>query len=137
MFYDYLFFKSYQLAQTSKNFEDTPVLGGICFGIIPCLMFNAFTVMFFIDAVFKSELSQSTGIVKNYKYFFAGLLLISALLYYRHKGRWKKIVAKYEAKESKSGKGIHPAVVLITTYVISFVLLMLSGMYKNGDGIFA
>jgi sulfite exporter TauE/SafE len=135
MIYDYLFYKSYQLAQRSKNFEDTPVIGGIWFGVLPCAMFHAFTLMFLIDTVFQSELSRSFNFIANYKYFFSGILVVLILLYYKRKERWKSIVAKYEEKEG--GKGIHPAIVLTIAYIGSFVLLLLAGMYKNGDGIFA
>jgi len=133
--YDYLFFKSYQLAKRSKNFDDAPVLGGI-WGVIPCFMFTLFTVMFLIDGFFKSHLSNSTAFIKQFKYIFAGLLICALLLYFRRNQRWKKIIARYEDKEAKSRVRIHAIVVLVITYVFSFVLLLLAGMYKNGDGIF-
>ena len=40
--YNYLYYKTYLLAQRSKNFDDIPVLGGMLF-VIPCFMFNIFT----------------------------------------------------------------------------------------------
>jgi len=130
--YNYLFYKSYQLAKRSKNFEDAPVLGGI-WAVIPCFMFNIFTLMFLIDAFFQSDLSHSIGILKYYKYILAVVLVLSLLFYYRHKNRWKKIISKYETKEAQGRIKIHPIIVLVIAYVLSSAMLMLSGMYKNGD----
>jgi len=132
MIYDYLFFKSYQLAQKSKNFEDAPVLGGIWFGVLPCSMLNLFTIILLIDTCFQSSIG-SNPIFTIGKYFFAGIFLLIVLYYYRSGGRWKIIVARYEAKEKETGKRIHPAIVLIIAYIISFALGTLASMYKTGD----
>jgi hypothetical protein len=136
MIYDYLFYKSYQLALRSRNFDDAPVFGGI-WGVIPCLMFNAFTLMFLIDSFLKSELSSITGVLKYYKYIFSGVLICSMLFYYWYKERWKRIIIKYEEKENMKGRNIHPIIILGIAYIISFGMLLLAGMYKNGDGIFS
>jgi len=79
----------------------------------------------------------NTGIEfkKEYKYILTFSLLGLILLYYLYKGRYKRIIEKYEQK--KKIISIHPIIVIIIYYGISFVLLLLAGMYKNRDWIFA
>lgn len=133
MIYDYLFYKSYQLAQKSKNFEDAPVLGGI-WGVIPCLMLNIFTIILFIDTMFNDSIGNSK-IFTTGKYIFSGLFILSLLFYYRSGSRWKRIVAKYETREK--GKGIHPIIVLVIAYSISVILINIAAMYKHKYFIFS
>jgi uncharacterized membrane protein len=129
--YNYLFYKTYLLAQHSKNFEDIPALGGLLF-VAPCLMFNIFTVFGLLDAW-----DVNTGIEfrKEYKFIFSISLVVILLLYYLYKGRYKRIIEKFEQK--KKGISIHPIIVIIIYYGISFGLLLLVGMYKNHDWLFA
>lgn len=136
MAYDYLFYKSYQLAKKSKNFDDTPVLGGI-WGLAPCVMLNIFTLMFLFDILFSSDTSKIGLLFKQYKYIFVLLLLFLLLFYFMYKGKWKRIISKYEAREKERGRSIHPIIVLIVAYVLSAVLGTLTAMYRNGDGIFS
>lgn len=128
--YNYLFYKTYLLSKRSGNFDDVPVLGGLLF-VLPCLMFNIFTAFMLLDAW-----GLNTGIEfkKEYKYIFTFSLLVFLLLYYLYKGRYKKIIEKFEQK--KKGISIHPIIVIIIYYGISFGLLLLAGMYKNHDWIF-
>jgi phosphatidylglycerophosphate synthase len=129
--YNYLFYKTYLLSKRSGNFDDVPVLGGLLF-VLPCLMFNIFTVFMLLDAW-----GVNTGVEfkKEYKYVFTFSLLLLLLLYYLYKGRYKKIIEKFEQKEK--GKSLRPIFVIIIYYAISFGLLLLAGLYKNQDWIFA
>lgn len=130
--YNYLFYKSYLLAKRSKNFDDIPALGGLIF-VAACLMFNIFTI---------EILFQATGIIDEYpfkpeyKYVFSIALVTLVLLYYLLKGRYKRIIDDYEQKKSGNVQ-LHPIFVIIIYYVVSFGLLLLAGMYKNHDWIFA
>lgn len=129
--YNYLFYKTYLLSQRSKNFDDVPALGGLLF-VAPCLMFNIFTIFGLLDAW-----GVNTGIEfkKEYKFIFSISLVVILLLYYLYKGRYKRIIEKFEQK--KKGISIHPIIVILIYYGISFGLLLLAGMYKNHDWIFA
>ena len=71
--YNYLFYKTYILAQRSGNFNDVPVLGGLLF-VLPCLMFNIFTIFGLLDAW-----GVNTGFEfkKGYKYIFIFSLIIA------------------------------------------------------------
>lgn len=130
--YDYLFYKTYLLAQRSKNFDDIPALGGSVY-VIVCLMLNIFTVYIFIEG-----LGIETGLEfkKEYKYPFSLGLVILVLVYYQYKGRYKKIVEHYETK-NRGKVQIHPIIVIILYYGISGILIFLAGMFKNHTWIFA
>lgn len=71
MIYDYLFFKGYQLAVRSRNFDGMEVLGAIMF-VIPCIMLNIFTVFLLLEALGWAEVSFE----KEYKFpFVLGIVL--------------------------------------------------------------
>jgi hypothetical protein len=129
--YNYLFYKTFVLSKRSKNFEDMPALGGLLF-VAACLMFNIFTVFGLLDAW-----GVSTGIEfkKEYKFIFSISLVVFLFLYYLYKDRYKRIIEKFEQK--KKGISIHSIIVIIIYYAISFGLLLLAGLYKNQDWIFA
>ena len=129
--YNYLFYKTYLLAQRSKNFDDVPVLGGLLF-VLPCLMFNIFTIIGLLEGL---NIDTHIEFKKEYKYIFTFSLLIFLLLYYLHKGRYKKIIERFEQKEG--GIKLHPVIVIIIYYGISIFLMFLAATYKNRDWIFA
>lgn len=129
--YNYLFYKSYILAKRSRNFDDMPVLGGIIF-VVACVMFNIFTVVGLLGG---SEIIN-LDLIERYKFPFAFALVGIMLGYYLFKGRYKRIIERYD--QNKSGKPqLHPIFVIIIYYGISFGLLLLAGLYKNQDWIFA
>jgi hypothetical protein len=130
--YNYLFYKSYQLAVWSKNFEDIPVLGGIIY-VVPCIMFNIFTVSLVLEGFGLSYINFK----KEYKYPFTLVLVLVIFMYYHFNGRYKNILKEYEDREKVLGKGIHPIFVIIAYYGISFGLLLIAGLFKNGDWIFS
>lgn len=130
--YNYLFYKSYQLAVRSKNFDDMPALGGIIF-VVACVMFNIFTISLVLEGLGVIDISFK----KEYQYSFTLVLVLLILMYYLLNGRYKNIVKEYENRERALGKGIHPIFVIIVYYIISFGLLLLAGLFKNGDWIFS
>jgi hypothetical protein len=129
--YNYLFYKTYLLAQRSKNYNDMPVVGGFTF-VSLCLMFNIFTIIGFIEGL---GFNTSIEFKKEYKYVFCFVLLGFLLFYYCYKGRYKKIIERYERK--KKGVQLHPVMVIIIYYGISVCLMFLAAFYKNHLWIFA
>jgi len=130
--YNYLYYKTFLLAKKSKNFEDIPVLGGIMF-LMLCVMFNLFALILFIEGLgFRTGLDFKP----EYKYPFCIGLVCLLLFYYSYKGRYKKIVEYYENRKDK-GINIHPIIVIIFYLIVSFGLLLLAGLFKNRDWIFA
>ena len=133
--YNYLFYKSYLVTKWSKNFEDTPVFGGIWF-VIGCVMFNVFAVSLFlaglgIDPGFEAIFS------KEYKVLGSIAFVALVYFYYSYKGRWKRIIEYYEKKEEGRKFKLHPVIVIILYYGTSTFLIFLAGFFKNKDWIFA
>ncbi|OJU43032.1 MAG: hypothetical protein BGN96_01180 [Bacteroidales bacterium 45-6] len=128
--YNYLFYKSYLLAKWSRNFEDIPVLGGIIY-VVLCIMLNIFTIVMLLEGV---GLLDKYPFDDKYKYPFVFCLLMLILIYYLHKGRYKKIIEKFE---SNNRDNIHPVLIIIIYLGLSFGLLLLAGLYRNHDWIFA
>ena len=96
--YNYLFYKSYQLAVRSKNFDDMPVLGAIIF-VVACVMFNIFTISLILEGLGVIDISFK----KEYKFPFSIVLVLIILMYYRHKDRYNNIIKKYENRERELG----------------------------------
>lgn len=130
--YNYLFFKGYQLAIRSRNFNDLPTLGAIMF-VVVCVMFNIFTVFLLLEGLGVINMSFE----REYKFPFTLGLVLALLAYYFYQGRYKQILKKYEDRERSHGLAWHPLAVFILYYGISFSLMLLAGLYKNGDWIFA
>lgn len=130
--YNYLFFKSYLLAQRSRNFDDVPILGGILF-VIPCVMFNLFALFFLLEGF---GIIDNIKLPEKYKFIFTGGLVILLLLYYFIGGNYKKIISKYEEK-LRNKKQLHPLLVFFIYYSLSFAVLLISALFKNQDWIFA
>jgi type VI protein secretion system component VasF len=75
-------------------------------------------------------------IKEEYKYVFSLGLVLLLILYYGFRGRYKRIIQKYDDKERLRGKGLHPILVIIIYYGISVALLFLAGFYKHRVWIF-
>src|SRR5687767_12073127 len=108
-----------------------PTLGGIIFVGI-CVVFNLFTIYFLIEGLGLKTVSFK----KEYKYPFALILVVVLLMYYLFDSRYKKINEKYEKKERKAGRSIHPIFVIVAYFAVSFGLMLLTALFKNGDWIF-
>ncbi len=130
--YNLLFYKGYQLAKKSRNFNDPPVLGTLLF-IAPCVMFNIFTLIFLLQGLGWLD---NWNLADKYGYIFSLFLVILLLAYYLYKGQYKRIIKSYENSESISINKIHPFIVFIFYYLVSFGLLLIAGMYKNNNWIF-
>ncbi len=130
--YNYLFYKSYQLAVRSKNFDDMPALGGIIY-VVACIMFNIFTISFVLKGFGISDISFR----KEYKFAFGLVLVVVILMYYLYNGRYKKIIEKYESKERALGKSIHPIFVIIAYCGTSVGFMFLAGLFRHGLWIFS
>ena len=120
------------MAVRSGNFDDLPVLGAILF-VGFGLMLNFFSIMFFLTGIDLLQVSFDT----KYRFIFSLGLVLVLLAYYLYKDRYKAILSKYEKREQLQKKGIHPIIVFVLYYSISAGLLLLAGIFKNGDWIFS
>lgn len=130
--YNLLFYKTYQLSVRSRNFDDIPVLGGLLF-VLPCLMFNIFTLFIFLEGI---GILDRFIFVKQLKYPFSFSLILGLLWFYSYKGRYKKIINRFENNPSNIIKSLHPLIIIAMYYISSFGLLLLAGLFKNHDWIF-
>ena len=136
--YNFLFYKTFLLTQKSRNFDDTPVLGGILF-IILCVMLNIFTIIEFLDGIgFLKSIGLKTGITftKPYRFLFAIALVGSLLFYYQYKGRYKKIIEHYEGKTGFIMR-LHPLIVMFIYLVLSFLIFAIAAEFRNHQWFFA
>jgi uncharacterized membrane protein YphA (DoxX/SURF4 family) len=130
--YNYLFFKGYQLAVRSGNYDGMLVEGAMSF-VILCVMLNIFTLSFLLEGLDIVHISFE----KKYKYVFSLGLALELLAYYLYRGRYKTIISKYEQREQTRKRCLHPITVLVLYYSVSFGLLLLAGLFRNGDWIFS
>jgi len=126
--YDFLFYKAYQIAK--RNFEEWPLFGAV-FYVSLCVMQNIFAVALLLNAW-----GINIDFKREYKIVYAIILLGSLILYYKYKGRYKKILAKYENKKGTM-MSLPPIVVFLIYFIVSFLLAFLAALYKNKDWIFA
>lgn len=129
--YNYLFYKGYQMAVRSGNYQDIPVFGALIY-VALCLMFNIFALSFILEGANIISISFP----KEYRFIFSAVLLGTLLFYYLFRGRYKKIIEKYQIREEIGYRKIEPIIVIIFYFVASFGLLLLAGLYRNGDWIF-
>lgn len=136
--YNFLFYKTFLLAQKSRNFDDTPVLGGILF-VILCVMLNIFTILGFLDVIgFLKSIGLKAGIriSKPYQFPFALALIVLLLFYYQYKGRYKKIIEHYEGKTGFIMR-LHPLIVMLIYLVLSFLIFAIVAAFRNHQWFFA
>ena len=130
--YNYLFLHIYELALRSKSNKDMPVFITVTV-ITMCFMFNIFTIFLCLEGA---------GIIKGIELFPKEFKVVGAITflllvagYYMYKGRYKRIHEKCISKYG-SPKTFKAIVVVVSYYVVSFFLMLLAGLYKNGDWIF-
>lgn len=109
MIYDFLYYKTYLLAEKSGNYKGIPILGGIifvsfCFMLnlgIPRLILSRFNIFHYSLSVFE-------------KILLAGIVLGSTYFYYWFRERGRKVIEKYESlKEKHRIYKLHPIIVIL------------------------
>ncbi|HTO16580.1 MAG TPA: hypothetical protein VLZ83_12475 [Edaphocola sp.] len=138
MIYNYLFYKGYQLAKKSKNWEDAPVFfATIVVGM--CAILNFATLLFLFEGFSGSYFQFEKGIsfVNKFKYISGALLAFLIWFFYSYKGRGLKIVQKHTLIENEKGRILNPLLVVMLAYFISLALIAISSMYMHRKGIFA
>jgi uncharacterized membrane protein len=130
--YNKLFFHSYKIGMISGNYAGIETLGGVLW-TIPCVMFNILSLYFLAQGF---SLTTIQIFDNNYYRYLIGLPILGALLfYYFYKGRGLKIYNKYSQKYRYKSTMYSWACVIVY-YIVSFLILLLTGMFKNHDWIF-
>lgn len=133
--YDLMFYASYKLSERSRNFDDTPVLGG-CIGTIPPIGANFLSILFLLKGLgFDTVLKYSTeGKYTPFNIIGAIILLSSVYFYYKYKGRYKKILIKYEKTNIRY---VFYWLIYVLYFVVSGVIMFICAFFMNRVWIFS
>jgi len=131
MLYKHLFFHAHSLSLNYGSSKDMPYFFSLTI-VALCFMFNVQTMFFLLETfdivpyIFKRE----------YKWFFPFLFL--AIIYgsYMYKERYKLVYQELLSIYGNPNKWTSISIVILY-YVLSFIILLITGMYKNGDWIFS
>lgn len=137
MIYNYLFYKSYQLAKRSEKWEDAPIFfATIVVGM--CAILNFASLLFLLEGISGNyfQFGKAISFANKFKYIFGALIALLIWLYYSYKGRGERIFQKFELKEKAKNRYINPIIVIIIAYIVSLVLITITSMYMHGNGIF-
>lgn len=133
--YNYLFYSAYRMALKTSKWNDTPIFYSSG-AVMICSVFNLMTVLVLVEPFLKGfHLTQLTGKLVTVKYLVGALLCAVVYFYYAYNGRGDKIYLKY-SQRNKSDK-IHPMLVMLLYFTVSFLLFMISTMFMRKDGFFS
>lgn len=131
---NYLFFHVYELALNSESNRDMPMLITVPI-VTVCFMFNAGALIFILQG---ADLITSINFFPKSERIVGGLLFFSfTATYYLYKKRYVTIYERYKSKQNRPFSALKSAVIVIAYYLVSFGILLLAGLYKNHDWIFA
>ena len=117
--YDYLFYCSYKMGMRSHNFDGLPVLAGMMM-VIPNMAIHILIIQVILrhlgfhwhDALLLHEVWGRIF----YLVFFSFIYL-----YYWYKGRYKRVIEKYNSKQDSYWKK-HPFVTIVVYTIINMIL---------------
>ncbi len=125
--YNPLIFHSLRLALRNSYHSDMPIFVPLM-TVSVCLMFNLGTLKFLLVG-----LNQKFDFDFPNKYLFVvfTVLAVYLLFFYKNKS-YKRLLnqAKNKKEKTSTAKSI---IVVGLYYVLSFLSLLISGMFKNGD----
>jgi uncharacterized membrane protein YfcA len=126
MIYDRLFFHAYNISSKSKSNKDMPIFWPLMV-VMACFIFNIYTLFFLLDGLQVMTTPDTEGL----EWFLVLLILGLLALYFLWNKKYKKI-----ATSRPFPKRWQSALFIAAFFIISFLLALLAGMYKNHDGVF-
>ena len=130
--YNYLFYHGYSLAIKSNSNRDTPLLVPVML-ILMWLILNLFTLSLFLEGLDISYFQFR----REDKFIWVIMFTSLIFFYYLYGKRYRRILKYYQAKNQHSPKIWYSILIVSLYYIISFLLCLLAGLYKNEDLIFA
>ena len=128
--YKSLFIHSYNLAKLSKANREEP-FHSVVFIILLCAIFNIHALLMLISSIEEYSFLND-GV---YKLVFTVIYLLFIFLIYYQNKRYKKIIKEdYQNKKINLYKSI---TIVVLYYILSFIILLLVGLFKNKDWIFS
>lgn len=131
--YNILFYYIYELALRSKSNRDMPMFITVTV-ITLCVMFNVFSFFFLLEGMGILEVEYFK---KEYRFIGASVFLVLVASYYLYNGRYKKIYGNFVKQRSKKPSTFKAIAIVILFYILSFVGLVIAGMFRNQTWIFA
>jgi ABC-type Fe3+ transport system permease subunit len=135
-YFDYLFFKGYQVGLFSGNYRGLPYLVPITY-LAQILTFHFFSIFFIFVGLFDTNDNFKHVKKLQLSLVLIPVFLIIILLYFYPKNRARLIIDDYEDWERKRGRGIKPVIVFTIYFFVSSVILFFSALFKNKDWIFS
>jgi len=131
--YNILFYYSYLLGLRSKNNRDSPLFFAIPIVTI-CFMFHTFSIFLLLEGM---GIIGEINIFSKENKLIGSLFFVSIVaLYYLFNKRYKKIYSLYNSRKNQTAKTSTAILIVVSYYVISFGILLVSALYKNKDWIF-
>ena len=131
-FYNFLFYKGVELGIKTRNYSDTPLLGGLSI-LAPILGFNILAISMALDIFLNCTVIKSIASINKLLLAVSFVLILS--FYYGFKSRYKRIIENFDKKRQKGNiYDWHPALVIAPVLLISaglvFILLYLASLKK-------
>ncbi len=132
--YNFLFVHIYELALRSKSNRDMPM-----YVVIPvitmCFTFNIASIVFILQCL---QILPDINFFPRSGRVIGGLFFLGVIcLYYLYGGRYKKIYNAYRETHEEPIKTAKAIIVVLSFYVLSFLILLVTALFKNKDWIFA
>lgn len=131
--YDLLFYHAYELALKSRSNRDMPMFSVITI-ITLCFMFNVFAILLFAEG---AGIINGVSFPKSFRILVAILFLGVVTSYYLINNRYQKIYSRMAKRRNGSPSIALSVLVIVTHYVLSFLVALLAGLYKNKDWVFS
>lgn len=132
--YNYLFYCSYKMGMRSNNFIGLPVLAGMTM-IVP----NAAIHIAILGALLKyMGFTWPDRLLEEKIWGRVAYISIFVCMYwyYAYKGRYKRIVEKYNLRKDSYWKR-HPFITIVVYFTISLIMMIFVGIFiKNNFFIF-
>lgn len=100
-----------------------------------CLMFNVFSLFLVLEGC--GLIGEIAFFNKEYRFVGAPVFLGIVAVYYLYGRKYKIIYDSFVDKRKQAPSTFMSISVVVLYYILSFVVLLIAGMYKNKDWIFS
>ena len=117
--YDYLFYCSYKMGMRSHNFDGLPVLAGMMM-VTPNMMLHLAILQIVLQILAVHWFEELLALGLWGRIIYLGFF-VSVYCYYWYKGRYKRVIEKYNSKQDSYWKK-HPFVTIVVYTIINMIL---------------
>lgn len=134
--YDTLFYFAYTLALRSKANRESPLYFSTLV-VLLCLMFNAGTIIFILEGAGLLPYNASGIFDRKYRFIGVAVFILIVYFLYAFNGRHKHVYEKFSKERAIQPSTSFAVFIVILFYIVSFLLLLFAGLYKNKSWIFS